>query len=131
MSDGSALQILLVALAALTVVAVALATRRFQRPAHPRVELHGTGLPAGIVIFTSTECSSCKDALAEVRNAGVPLREVTWELERATFESVGVTAVPLTLVVDSAGTVLDQIVGVPRRRRLLRAVAALGEANGA
>lgn len=129
MSEGDWLQALLIAGAALAVVAVALGTRRFQRPTHGRVDVHGIGLPAGIVIFTSTDCATCRDALASVRAAQAPVREVTWELESALFERVGVTAVPLTIVVDGAGNTIAQMVGVPRRRKLSRAVASLGTAG--
>ncbi len=121
-------QILLVAGSAGAVVAVAIATRRWQRPTHDRVDVHGLGLPSGIVIFTSTECARCKDALAVVRRTGVPMREVTWELEPQIIERAGVTAVPLTVVIDETGSVLDQVVGVPRMRRLRRAIAKLGGA---
>lgn len=125
MSDPTWFQALFVAGAALAVVAAALGTRRFQRPTHERLDVHGAGLPQGIVIFTSTECATCKDALAVVRDSPAPVREVTWELEPALFEDLAVTAVPLTIVVDAAGDVIAQMVGVPRRRRLARAVGAL------
>jgi hypothetical protein len=61
-----------------------------------------------------------------VRNVEAPVREVTWELESGVFEQVGVTAVPLTIVVDAAGDVIAQVVGVPRRSKLARAVTSLG-----
>jgi len=118
------LQIALVAAAATGVVTVAVATRRFPRPVHDPVDLTGLGLPPGIVIFTSTECANCKDAIAVVRRSGVAVREVTWELEGRLLERAGVTAVPLTVVLDGAGRVVDQMAGVPRRRRLQRALAA-------
>lgn len=130
MTDGTWLQVLLVAGAALVVIAASLGTRRFQRPTHERVDVHGTGLPAGIVVFTSTECATCKDALAVVRESPAPVREVTWELESGMFETVGVTAVPLTIVVDAVGDVTAQMVGVPRRRKLARAVASAAAGEG-
>jgi hypothetical protein len=130
MSESDWVQVLLVAAAALAVVAIAVGTRRFQRPTHERVDVHGVGLPPGIVIFTSTECGTCRDALAAVRAAAAPVREVTWELESGLFERVGVTAVPLTIVVGAAGDVIAQIVGVPHRRKLARAVAALSAPGG-
>ena len=125
MSDGALVQLLLVAGAALVVVGAALATRGYQRPTHAKVDIAGSGLPSGIVLFTSTDCATCKDALATVRSAAVPVSDVTWELEGQLFERAGVTAVPLVLVIDESGSVIDQIVGVPRRRRLARAVSAL------
>jgi hypothetical protein len=127
MGDGGVLQVLLVGTAALAVVTVALGTRRFQRPVHPQVDIDGLDLPSGLVIFTSTDCATCKEALGVVRRAGVPVREVTWELERRVFERAGIAAVPLVLVVDGEGAVVDQIVGVPRRRRLARAITRLDD----
>ena len=124
MSDA-AIRALLVGGGTLLVVILALATRRWQRPTHERVDVAGLGLPPGIVIFTSTDCATCKEALARVRTADAPVREVTWELERALLEQAKVAAVPLTVVVADDGTVVDQMVGVPRRRRLARATRRL------
>jgi hypothetical protein len=129
MSDA-VVRLLVVGGSAIVVVAAALATRRWQRPTHERVDVAGLALPPGIVIFTSTDCATCKQAIARVRGTGVPVREITWELERAMLERARVAAVPLTLVVGPDGSVLDQIVGVPRRRRLKRATGRLSATGG-
>lgn len=129
MSDDVVVRLLVVGAGALAVVVAALATRRWQRPTHQRIDMAALGLPSGIVIFTSTECSTCKQALARVRGTGVPVREVTWELEPSVLERAGVSTVPLTVVIDDKGAVLDQIVGVPRRNRLRRATGRLTAAG--
>ncbi len=74
-------------------------------------------------MFTSTDCATCKDALAVVKPLDLPLREVTWELEGSTLERLNVSAVPLTVFVGNDEEVLDQAVGVPRRWWLRRAAA--------
>jgi len=106
--------------AALLVVAVvvARAAGRWQRPSHPPVDVSDLAPTPGIVLFTSTDCSSCKAALAAVEGTGAPVREITWELEGATLEARGVEAVPLTVVVDATGRPVGQVSGVPPRRWL-------------
>ncbi len=113
-----------VAAVAAIVVVISVLTRRWQRPVHPPVAVAQLDLPAGVVVFTSTDCATCKDALAALRSIDLPVREVTWELERETLERAQIAAVPLTLFVHEGGRVIDQIVGVPKPRRLRRAVAA-------
>ncbi len=122
--DETWVRVIVVAAAALVVLAAALATRKWQRPGHPRLDLAHTDYDPGIVMFTSTDCATCKDALAAVRPLDIPLREVTWELEGSVLERLQVTAVPLTVFVGPHREVVDQIVGVPRRRRLRRASSA-------
>ena len=89
---------------------------------HPPVTVDGLGLPPGLIIFTSTACHRCKDALAVARAVDVPLREVTFELESELQERAGVTGVPLTLVIDRSGEPVAQIAGRLRRRSLQRAI---------
>jgi hypothetical protein len=115
---------LLAALAVGVVVGGAMLTRSLQRPGHPTLVLTAAGFSPGIVMFTSTDCTTCKDALSAVRPLDVPLREVTWELEAQVLERLEVSAVPLTVFVGPGDAVIDQIVGVPSARRLARAEAA-------
>ncbi len=97
-----------------------------RRPFHPPVDIAGMGLGPGLVVFTSTTCRRCKVVLAAAKSVGVPLREVTYELEGALQERAGVTGVPLTLVVDQSGTVVAQYAGLVTARRLRRAVERAG-----
>ena len=122
--DDIAARLVVIALLSAVAVGAALATRRWQRPGHPRIELEDSGFEPGVVMFTSTDCPTCKDALDVVRRLDVPLREVTWELEGGMIEELGVATVPLTVFVGPGGESLDQIVGVPGRRRLAKAEAA-------
>lgn len=96
---------------------------------HPSVDVAGLGLPPGLVVFTSTECRRCKQVLAAARVIDVPLREVTYELEPELQERAGVVGVPLALVIDDSGRLIDQFAGVVRPGTLRRAVARAGFAE--
>lgn len=93
---------------------------------HPLVDLSGLDLPNGLVIFTSTDCAKCKDALAALRSVGAPVREVAWELEPGLQQLAAVESVPLTVVRDEEGTTVAQFAGVPSPGRLRRAVRRAG-----
>ena len=93
---------------------------------HPPLRLNDLALPAGIVMFTSTDCSRCRDALAVAKATGAPLREITYELEPAVQEQAGVTGVPLTLVLDARGDLVAQIAGVLKPGRLRRELRRAG-----
>lgn len=105
---------------------VARLASRWLRPIHAPPTLEGLDVPAGLVIFTSTDCGNCRDALDAAADTGAPIREVTYELEPTLFEKAGVEAVPLTAVVNEAGSVVATFAGVPNRRGLRRALAAAG-----
>lgn len=100
--------------------------RRVKRPSHPSINVGDAGDRPGVVIFTSTECSTCKKAIARLKEAAIPFREITNELEPRQFEEWDIVAVPLTAVIDSDGVVTRTFSGVPSSRGLLRAVSAAG-----
>lgn len=93
---------------------------------HPLVDLAGLDLPNGLVIFTSTDCAKCKDAVAALKNVDAPVREVAWELEPGVQQQAAVESVPLTVVRDRAGTTVAQFAGVPSPIKLRRAVKRAG-----
>lgn len=93
---------------------------------HPVVDLAGLDLPNGLVIFTSTDCAKCKDAVAALKNIRAPVREVAWELEPGMQERASVESVPLTVVRDKAGTTVAQFAGIPSPIKLRRAVKRAG-----
>ena len=97
-----------------------------RRPFHPPVDITGAGFDSGLVVFTSTECRRCREVLAAAKSTGTPLREVTYELEPGLQERLGVTGVPLTLVVDGSGQVAAQFAGKVGSRKLRRAVTRAG-----
>lgn len=115
-----------VVLVAAAALAIGFLLRRVAWTSHPPIDVSELDLPAGIVVFTSTECVNCKEVLATLRSLDVPLREVTHELEPAAFEAAGVEAVPLTVVLDHQGAVVAQLPGVVSGRRVKRALRSAG-----
>ncbi len=105
---------------------VAFVLRRLQRPTHPELSVGVVGDRPGVVLFTSTDCSKCKEVIALLEAESVPFREVTHDLEPQRFEDWDVVAVPLTVVLDSGGDVVATMSGVPRRRTLIRSVRRAG-----
>jgi glutaredoxin len=93
---------------------------------HQPVDIGGVGFEPGLVVFTSTACHRCKEVLAAAKATGVPLREVTYELEADLQERVGVTGVPLTLVIDGSGRLDRRFAGPVGRHRLQRALRRAG-----
>ena len=78
------------------------------------------------MLFTSTTCPTCKEAIALLQEMRLPYREVTSDLEAHRFETWGVVAVPVTVVVDADSSVVAAISGVPKKRALSRAAATAG-----
>lgn len=101
-----------------------LSRRRFSM--HPELDLDGVEFSSGLVVFTSTECRRCRVVLAAAKSTGAPLREVTYEIEANLQEQLGVTGVPLTLVIDRAGKPVAQFAGLVSSRTLGRALHQAG-----
>jgi hypothetical protein len=114
----------------LGVVAVAVlaayVARKAAKPIHPEITVGDVGDRPGVVLFTSTDCSNCKAAISVLENASIPFREVTHDLEPQRFETWNVVAVPLTVVIDARGDIVDSMTGIPRARALVRSVHAAG-----
>ena len=120
------LRLLIVAALVLVAVGVAAIASRLRRPPHPDITVGEVGDRPGVVLFTSTTCPTCKKTISLLEDIGVPFREVTHDLEPQRFETWGVVAVPVTVVVDERSEVVDVFSGVPRRRAVERAVARAG-----
>lgn len=106
--------------------ALAFVIGRLSRPTHPGISVGDLGDRPGVILFTSTTCSTCKETIALYENLGVPFREVTNELEPQRFDEWGIVAVPVTVVVDAEGTAIRTFSGSPRKRPLLAALSAAG-----
>ena len=130
MSD-TLIRVAAVVAVAAAALAIGFLLRRWQWASHPPIDVSELALPAGIVVFTSTECANCKKVLATLRGLDVPMREVTHELEPATFEAAGVEAVPLTVVIDSEGSLVAQLPGAVSVRRVKRSLRGAGVAAAA
>lgn len=125
MSDPTTRALVVLIVLGLALVAGVIA-RRVQRPPHPRVTIGDLGERPGVVLFTSTDCGTCKEAIALLEAEAVAFREVTYDLEPHRFEAWTVFAVPLTVVIAADGGVIETISGVPPLRRLRRAISAAG-----
>jgi hypothetical protein len=125
MTDEAARLLLVIGVLALAGLVAALISR-IQRPPHPTLVVHAEGARPGVVLFTSLDCTTCKKTVALLRSNDVAFREITHELEPQRFESWGVLAVPLTVVLDDDGGVVDAITGVPSSRRLAGALRTAG-----
>lgn len=124
--DDVVLRFVIVVALGLAAAMAAVTARRTAQPVHPELDLSGSDLPLGVVLFTSTDCDNCREARAALQAAGVDFREVTWELEGRSMDSIGIEAVPLAIFRRSDGATVAQIAGVPRPRALRRATALLG-----
>jgi len=124
--SDQALRIVVVLVVVAAAVAVAFVARRLQRPAHPQVVVGDVGDRPGVVLFTSTDCGNCKEAISVLKNESVSFREITHDLEPQRFEDWAVLAVPLTVVIDSDGGVVDMVSGVPSHRFLTKAMRSAG-----
>ena len=121
-----AVRLLVIVVVFCVALIVALVARRLHRPAHPTITVGGVGDRPGVVLFTSTDCSNCKEAISVLEDENIPFREVTHDLEPQRFETWGVLAVPLTVVLDADSQVVATMSGVPRRRRLATAALTAG-----
>jgi len=110
----------------LAIAALVAVISRHRVSYHNALDIEGAGFSPGLVVFTSTDCRRCKEALEVAKATGAPLREVTYELEAGLQERLGVTGVPLTVVVDSAGRSVAQFAGSLHPRRLRRALERSG-----
>ena len=125
MPDLAVRLVLVASVAALSIGAGLWATRR-RRKVQPPADVKGLGIDAAVVAFTSTDCSTCRKVMRRLGSLGVPVREVTHELEPGLLEKAGVGGVPLVVVLDDGGTPVAQFAGSVSGRRLRRALRAAG-----
>lgn len=125
MNDAVTRLLVVVGIVVLAAV-IAWVVRRLRMPPHPGVTVGEVGDRPGIVLFTSTTCSTCKDVIARFEALGIGFREVTNELEPQRFEAWGVSAVPVTVVIDADDEVVATFSGIPRTRPLRRAMRDAG-----
>jgi hypothetical protein len=99
---------------------------RYRRPVHPQVRIGEVGDRPGVVLFTSTDCSTCKRTIERLKRLHIAFREVTYDLEPQRFDTWGVVAVPLTVFIDADDIIGNVLTGVPSRRTLARAATSAG-----
>lgn len=121
-----AVRLLVVVAVVVGAALIGLVIGRVRKPPHPGVTVGEVGERPGVVMFTSTTCPTCKDAIARLEDVGVPFREVTSDLEPQRFDTWGIVAVPVTVVLDGESSVVATFSGVPPVRQLRRAVSSAG-----
>lgn len=124
--NDTVVRLIVVAAVVLLAASIAWIVRRFRMPPHPAVTVGEVGDRPGVVLFTSTTCSTCSDVIARLESLDVGFREVTNELEPQRFAAWGVAAVPVTVVVDAHGRAVATFSGIPRTRPLRRAMRDAG-----
>lgn len=105
---------------------IAFVASKVRRPIHPDIVVGEVGDRPGVVLFTSTDCSTCKKTIARLKAASVPFREVTHELEPTRFESWEVVAVPLAVFLDESSEPVALLTGVPTARAIRKAAVHAG-----
>lgn len=90
---------------ALIVVAAVTLILRSRTTGRPR-RLEATGLDPGVYLFTSATCPTCSAArrslTGQVGESGFV--EVSWEQDPATFDRLGIDAVPATAIISPGGS---------------------------
>ncbi|MDH3606812.1 MAG: hypothetical protein OER12_07435 [Acidimicrobiia bacterium] len=100
---------------------LAVAARFWFGPGGPSVDVTGLAQGPAAIVFTRDNCTNCAAALEKVGGLGLSVRQVRAEDEPDELTSRGVSGVPTTVLIDSAGSVTGQFGGVPPRMALRRA----------
>jgi len=138
-------RLLIVAAIVVLAAGVAVVVRR-RRPEPPtqgrwpvptqldRVDFERPDAPWLVVVFSSTTCLSCADAVEKARvlaGAEVVVQDVDVAAHPGLHRRYGIDAVPVTIVADRDGVVRASFVGAPSAIDLWAAVAELrGSAGG-
>ncbi len=105
---------------------VAFVATKLHRPMHPTIVVGDLGDRPGVVLFSSTDCKTCKETIARLKALSMPFREVTYELESHRFEEWDVVAVPLTVFINADSLPVAVFTGVPSKRTLTAAAGLAG-----
>lgn len=116
--DDTILRVIVIVVVVAAALGLAYWSRPLQDSAHPPLTIPPGELPAGVVLFTSTDCDQCAAARVALQAAGIAYREVTHEIESSRFERYGVQGVPLLARIDESGSQSLLAAGVPTRRTL-------------
>lgn len=124
--SGEVTRLIVVVVVVVVAIGVAAVLRKISKPPHPDIVVGDAGDRPGVVLFTSTDCGNCKETIALLKAESVAFREITYDIEPQRFESWVVLAVPLCVVLDAEGEVVETMSGVPRLRTLKRALRRAG-----
>lgn len=121
-----AVRVAVAAAAAGAALAVAGWARAAQRRAAAAAPLDLSGFPGRLILFTDAGCRRCDQARAMLSAAGVSFVEAAFDLEPDRVRAAGVTAVPLLVGRDTAGSEVARVAGRLGRRALKRVLAWMG-----
>jgi glutaredoxin len=108
-----------------TVLAALVAGFAHLRARRRRVpEIDAEGFEGRIIFFTERSCPSC-DTVRELL-APFEVAEYRYEDDPERLSGAGVDAVPVVVIRDEAGLVVDRIAGVPSIRRLAAGMRRAG-----
>ena len=101
--------------------------RRYPVPVQvDRADFEDDGKPWLVVVFTSTACDSCEQAVDKANVLAcdqVAVQDVPFQARKDLHERYAVEVVPMTLVVDPDGVVQTSFVGTPTATDLWAAAA--------
>jgi hypothetical protein len=108
--------------AALAALVAGLAQFRARRRRIPDIDV--TGFEGRILFFTERSCLSCDTVRALL--APFEVAEYRYEDDPQRLAGAGIAAVPVVVIRDGAGVVVDRIAGVPSMRRLVAGLRRAG-----
>ena len=121
MTDPALRVAVLAAIVAAALVVIWLARRR-ARNVGPPVDVRELASGPAAVVFTKDDCPTCDETLQRLRALNVRIVQVRAEDRPDEFEARGITAVPVTVVLDESGESRGQFRGLPPSASLRRAV---------
>ena len=115
-------RLLLTAAAVGVVGAVAYLGRRRERRSASVARLRLDGVQGRVLFFTDSACKRCDVVRHRLESLGAAFREIAYNHEPELQQAIGVTGVPLLVVRDRAGTIVDRVAGVASVGRIRRAL---------
>ncbi len=107
------------------VLLVAYLGRRRERRDAAGTPLRLDGIQGRVLFFTDAACARCDLVRDRLDSLGAAFAEIAYNHEPDLHLAIGVTGVPLLVVRDGAGAVVDRVAGVASERRIRRALSHL------
>ncbi len=83
------------------------------------------GIEGLVLFFTDAACKRCDLVRQRLESLGASFIEIAYNREPDLHRTIGVTGVPLLVVRDDTGAVLERVAGLASERRIRRALARL------
>ncbi len=105
------------------VLGVAHLGRRRERRDAMTSPLRLDDIEGAVLFFSDVACKRCDLVRARLESVGADFVEVAFNHEPDLQRAVGVTGVPLLVIRDDTGAIVERIAGVASARRIARALA--------